>query len=306
METKANYVLIGLFAISVVVAAFAFVFWFHNIGGTAKRNTYVIRFEGSAAGLRAGSAVLFNGIRIGEVNKVIINPDDPHQVLATVEVDVKAPIRTDTQVGLDFQGLTGIASIALTGGSKDAPPFITTFSEPPMLLADASASQDVTRAARDVLKRIDAQLAEGGSLNTTFKNVEIFSQALADNSKRIDNILAGLENLTGGADGKGDIQEAARSIKQLADHLDERTDDISAGINKFSATGAKELEAVSSSARRTLAEIERAVKNFDANPSRLIFGGSPPARAPAFSGSTPPARAPAFNGSGSGGSNRDR
>ncbi len=294
METKANYVLIGLFAISVVVAAFAFVFWFHNIGGTAKRNTYVIRFEGSAAGLRAGSAVLFNGIRIGEVNKVIINPDDPHQVLATVEVDVKAPIRTDTQVGLDFQGLTGIASIALTGGSKDAPPFITTFSEPPMLLADASASQDVTRAARDVLKRIDAQLAEGGSLNTTFKNVEIFSQALADNSKRIDNILAGLENLTGGADGKGDIQEAARSIKQLADHLDERTDDISAGINKFSATGAKELEAVSSSARRTLAEIERAVKNFDANPSRLIFGG------------TPPARAPAFNGSSSGGSNRDR
>ena len=294
METKANYVLIGLFAISVVVAAFAFVFWFHNIGGTAKRNTYVIRFEGSAAGLRAGSAVLFNGIRIGEVNKVIINPDDPHQVLATVEVDVKAPIRTDTQVGLDFQGLTGIASIALTGGSKDAPPFITTFSEPPMLLADASASQDVTRAARDVLKRIDAQLAEGGSLNTTFKNVEIFSQALADNSKRIDNILAGLENLTGGADGKGDIQEAARSIKQLADHLDERTDDISAGINKFSATGAKELEAVSSSARRTLAEIERAVKNFDANPSRLIFGG------------TPPARAPAFNGRSSGGSNRDR
>jgi phospholipid/cholesterol/gamma-HCH transport system substrate-binding protein len=302
METKANYVLIGFFALSVIVAAFGFVFWFHNIGGTAKRNTYVIRFEGSAAGLRAGSAVLFNGIRVGEVNRVVINPDDPHQVLATVEVDVKAPIRTDTQVGLDFQGLTGIASIALTGGSKEAPPFITTFSEPPMLLADASASQDVTRAARDVLKRIDAQLAEGGSLNTTFKNVEIFSQALADNAKRVDNILAGIENLTGGADGKGDIQEAARSIKQLADHLDDRTDDISAGINKFTATGSKELEAVSSSARRTLAEIERAVKNFDANPSRLIFGGSPPARVPASGGSAPPARAPASSGN----SNRDR
>ena len=71
-----------------------------------------------------------------------------------------------------------------------------------MLLADASASQDVTRAARDVLKRIDAQLAEGGSLYNTFKNVETFSETLANNSKRIDNILAGLENLSGGADGK--------------------------------------------------------------------------------------------------------
>jgi phospholipid/cholesterol/gamma-HCH transport system substrate-binding protein len=275
--------------LSVVVAAFGFVFWFHNIGGTAKKATYIVRFDGSAAGLRAGSSVLFNGIRMGEVQKVVINADDPHQVLATIDVDVKAPIRTDTAVGLDFQGLTGIASIALTGGSVDAPLFAPTFGgDPPMLIADASASQDVTRAARDVLKRIDAQLAEGGSLNNTFKNaesvsknLEVFSKTLADNSTRIDSILAGIDNLTGGADGKGDIQEAARSLKELADNLDKRTADISTGINKFSATGAKEFELVARSARQTLAEIERAVKNFDANPSRLIFGGSPPTPAPA-------------------------
>jgi phospholipid/cholesterol/gamma-HCH transport system substrate-binding protein len=274
METKGNYVLIGLFAVSVVVAAFAFIFWFHNIGGTSKRATYTVRFDGSAAGLRAGSAVLFNGIRMGEVAKVIVNPDDPHQVLATIEVDVRAPIRTDTTVGLDFQGLTGIASVALTGGSKEAPPLITTFSEPPMLIADASASQDVTRAARDVLKRIDTQLAEGGSLHTTFKNVELFSQTLADNSKRIDNILAGLENLSGGPEGKGEIVAAARSIKELADNLDKRTAEIGAGINRFSATGARELEAFATEGRRTLSEIDRAVKNLDRNPSRLLFGGS--------------------------------
>src|SRR5258706_10519154 len=121
METKANYVLIGLFAMCVVVAALGFVFWFHNIGGTAKRSTFIVRFDGSAAGLRPGSAVLFNGIRMGEVMKITVNPDDPHQVLATVEIDNRAPIRTDTAVGLDFQGLTGISSIALTGGSKEAP-----------------------------------------------------------------------------------------------------------------------------------------------------------------------------------------
>lgn len=283
METKGNYVLIGLFAVSVVVSAFAFVFWFHNIGGTAKRTTYLVRFEGSAGGLRNGSTVLFNGIRIGEVMKVAVDPTDPHRVLATVEVDVKAPIRTDTAVGLEFQGLTGIASIALTGGSPDAPPFARFPDEPPMLVADQSGSQDVMRVARDVMKRIDGLLAENGTLYTTFKNVEAFTQTLADNRQRVENILAGLENLSGGPDGKGDIQEAARSIRLLADNLDKRTADITVGINRFSATGARELEAFAGEARRTLSEIDRAVKNLDRNPSRLLFGGSGN-QVPAFGG----------------------
>ena len=294
METKGNHVLIGFFAVCVVAAAFAFVFWFHNIGGTAKRTTYLVRFDGTAAGLRPGSAVLFNGIRMGEVTKLTLNPDDPHQVLATIEIDARAPVRTDTAVGLDFQGLTGIASVSLTGGSKDAPVFARFSDAPPMLIADASASQDVTRAARDVLKRIDTLLGEDGTLNNTFKNIEtfsatlkeggalhntvksieIFSDTLSKNSNRIDNILAGLENLSGGPDGKGDIQEAARSIRQLADNLDKRTAEIGAGINRFSATGSRELEAFAGEARRTLGEIDRAVKNLDRNPSRLLFGGS--------------------------------
>jgi len=294
METKGNHVLIGLFAVCVVAAAFAFVFWFHNIGGTAKRVTYLVRFDGTAAGLRPGSAVLFNGIRMGEVTKLTLNPDDPHQVLATIEIDARAPVRTDTAIGLDFQGLTGIASVSLTGGSKDAHVFARFSDTPPMLIADASASQDVTRAARDVLKRIDTLLGEDGTLNNTFKNIETFSATLKEggalhntvksietfsatlskNSNRVDNILAGLENLSGGPDGKGDIQEAARSIRQLADNLDKRTAEIGAGINRFSATGARELEAFAGEARRTLSEIDRAVKNLDRNPSRLLFGGS--------------------------------
>ena len=294
METKGNHVLIGLFAVCVVVAAFAFVFWFHNISGTSKRVSYLVRFDGAAAGLRPGSAVLFNGIRMGEVTKLTLNPDDPHQVLATIEIDARAPVRTDTQVGLDFQGLTGIASVSLTGGSKDAPVFARFDDEPPMLIADASASQDVTRAARDVLKRVDTLLAENGTLHNTFKNIEtfsatlgengslnnavksieVFSKTLADNSKRIDNILAGLENLSGGPDGKGDIQEAARSIRQLAENLDKRTSEIAGGINRFSAAGARELEAFAAEGRRTLSDIDRAVKNLDRNPSRLLFGGS--------------------------------
>src|SRR5581483_7544072 len=197
METKANYVLIGTFALAVVAAAFGFVFWFHNVGGTKDRAVYSVRFDGSVSGLRKGSSVLFNGIRVGEVTDLKLSLSDPRQVNAVIAIEQNTPVRADTQVGLDFQGLTGIASVALTGGAASSPLLVPSEDKPPVLVADASASQDVTRAARDAIQHFDAILAR--------------------NSQRIDNILAGLENLSGGPEGKGDIQEAAKAIRQLAE-----------------------------------------------------------------------------------------
>jgi phospholipid/cholesterol/gamma-HCH transport system substrate-binding protein len=254
METRANYVLIGMFALAVVGAAFAFVYWFHNIGGTKDRALYSVQFEGSVSGLRKGSSVLFNGIRVGEVTDLKLSLTDPRQVNAVIGIDRETPVRADTVVGLDFQGLTGIASVALTGGATTSPLLTPSEDKPPVLVADPGASQDVTRAAREVLRRVDTMLAR--------------------NSDRIDNILAGLENLSGGPEGKGDIQEAARAIRQLAEDLNKRATEISAGINRFSTTGAREIEAFAADGRRTLSDIDRAVKNLDRNPSRLLFGGS--------------------------------
>ncbi|HZS63878.1 MAG TPA: MlaD family protein [Xanthobacteraceae bacterium] len=274
METKANYTLIGLFAVGAIIAGFAFVFWFHNIGAVSNRAVYSIRFDGPASGLRQGSAVLFNGIRMGEVTQLMLDPQNPRLVLATVEIDQNAPVRADTKVGLDFQGLTGIASVALTGGSPSAPALVSTNGRPPLLVADAAATQDVTQVARDALRRIDALLAEDGTLTKTFKNAQEFTDTLARNSERIDNILAGFENLSGGPQGNGDIQKAAQAVRQLAENMDKHVAEVSAGFNRFSATGAREIEAFAAEGRRTLGEIDRTVKNLDRNPSRLLFGGS--------------------------------
>ena len=119
MEKRANYALIGLFTLLVVASAFGFVFWFQNQGTKKTRIAYRIVFEGPTVGLRVGANVNFNGIRIGEVDSVKI--DDPQHVVALVSVERKAPVRKDTTVGLEFQGLTGIAAVALKGGSVNAP-----------------------------------------------------------------------------------------------------------------------------------------------------------------------------------------
>jgi phospholipid/cholesterol/gamma-HCH transport system substrate-binding protein len=69
--------------------------------------------------------------------------------------------------------------------------------------------------------------------------------------------MIGIETLMGGKEGQeGELQLAAKSFRTLADNLDKRT----AGLFLDS--------------RRTLADISRAVNNFDRNPTRVIFGAS--------------------------------
>lgn len=276
METKANYTVIGLFTLAVVFGAFGFVFWFQSTGGTGERAVYRVQFDGSVSGLRTGGSVMFNGIRVGEVTGLQLDPQKPQQVLATIAIDKAVAVRPDTQISMEFQGLTGIAALSLKGGSADKPALAGSKDNPPLLVAPPNVSADVTQAARDVLRKVDDFITENQkSFNAAIGHLDTFSAALARNADKIDSITTGLQNLTGGPDGNGgDINEAARSIKRLADHLDERTAEITAGINKLSATGTKQIDTLAANAQRTLATINRAVENFDKNPSRLIWGSN--------------------------------
>jgi phospholipid/cholesterol/gamma-HCH transport system substrate-binding protein len=282
METKANYVLIGLFTLAVVVGVFGFIYWFQSIGTGGERATYRVVFDGSVSGLRTGANVLFNGLRVGEVADLRLNPDNPAQVLATISVDAKTPIRADIRAGLNFQGLTGIANLSLSGGSMDQPALAPKDGAPPLLYADPSASQDVTEAARQLIKRIDGLVAENQeSLHKSLVTIEAVTDSLkttlARNSDRFDNVMIGLEKMTSDQGqiqvAAGEIREAAKSFRQLSDNLDKRTAAITAELTRFTGSGLREFQALSADGRRTLGEIERTVKNFDRNPQRLIFGG---------------------------------
>ncbi len=206
METRARYILIGLFVFVASLAGFGFVYWLHATGGLGERAIYRVRFENTVSGLRTGAAVNFNGIRIGEVSNLQLNPENPTQVLVTIAVDPGTPIRADTQARIDVQGLMGSPSIALSGGSPNLPPLAASRGAPPLLVADASAGQDLTQSAREVLGRIDKILAENSDpLHDAIANIDTFSAALARNSKSVDNILAGLEKTFGGGTSKGPL-----------------------------------------------------------------------------------------------------
>jgi len=273
METKASYIVTGSFALAVIVGVFGFIYWFQNAGGGGERSVYRVVFAGSVSGLRSGSSVLFDGMRAGEVTKLALDPHDPRKVEALIALDRAMPVRADTKVTLAFQGLTGLSEVSLTGGSPDAALVAADGGGPPTIYADPDAGADVTQAARAVLSRIDGMVAENEeAMRTSFHNIETVTATLAHNSQRLDKVMAGLENLTGTADNRGEIAQAAESIRKLADNLDKRTDEISTGLTRFTNSGLKEYEAFAVDGRRTLAELQKVLKGIDEHPSRLIFG----------------------------------
>jgi phospholipid/cholesterol/gamma-HCH transport system substrate-binding protein len=143
-------------------------------------------------GLLVGASVLFNGIRVGEVTQLKLATDNPRRVNAMIAVAADTPVRSDTRVGLDFQGLTGVPVVALEGGKEIAAGGVST------LVAEPGAGQSMTQAARDALRRVDAILAENSEpLQGMIANFRTFSDGLARNTGKLDSIVAGLERMTG-------------------------------------------------------------------------------------------------------------
>src|SRR5262245_64319463 len=102
MERKAHYALIGLFTFAVVAGVFGFIFWLHHSSGKKQAVAYRVIFDSSVSGLQVGGNVLFNGIRVGEVTSLRIDPDKPSQVIAMLAVNKSRPIRSDKPGGIDF------------------------------------------------------------------------------------------------------------------------------------------------------------------------------------------------------------
>jgi phospholipid/cholesterol/gamma-HCH transport system substrate-binding protein len=199
MEIRARFIIVGLFALVAIVGGFAFVFWLNASGGMASRTVYKIRFEGSVSGLQKGASVLFNGIRVGEVTGLRLRSDDPLGVIATIAIDNSTPLRVDSEIGIESQGLMGTAAIALKGGKSTLVRAEDKQGMDALLSADPAAGRDLTQTLRQTLKQVDQILSDNADpLRSSIADLKIFSAALARNSDRLDDVMAGLQKMAGG------------------------------------------------------------------------------------------------------------
>ena len=143
---------------------------------------------------------MFNGIRVGEVTDVRLNPADPREVTVTIVVERNTPVRADTRAEIYVQGLMGSPAISLLGGTSTAPALTISQGELPLLVAEPNAGQDVMQGARELIRRIDKLVAENAeALRSTIANLNTFSGALARNSDHLDTIVEGLVRWTSGS-----------------------------------------------------------------------------------------------------------
>jgi phospholipid/cholesterol/gamma-HCH transport system substrate-binding protein len=232
METKANYALVGFFTLLVIAAAFGFVYWMAQSGRGGPTAELAIRIPGSANGLSVGSPVRFNGIPVGSVRNLTIDPDDPRYSIAFTEVRADAPVYQSTKAVLEVQGLTGAAYIELSGGAKGEENILQKAIEagrPAVLIADQSSVTNLLATADKILDRADGAIGDiqgfvadaRGPLTQTIRNVETFTAALSANSDSIDKFLNSLSTLSLTVDRvSGTLNSALEAADQLVRAID--------------------------------------------------------------------------------------
>jgi len=201
MENKANYALVGALSLALVVALFGFVYWFAGPSSSVPLKAYDVVFNGAVSGVRTGTEVTFNGVPVGQVRAVSLDPNDSNRVIVRVEVADSTPVHADTKAVLGFQGLTGLGSIELSGGTVAAgDPEPAPGLSVPTLYAESSNFQSIldgvastVTGANTAIERLNGFLdTNAGKLDQTVSDVQSFSSALAANSEGLERFLSGV------------------------------------------------------------------------------------------------------------------
>ncbi len=271
---KSN-LMIGTTTLAVIAAAFAGLLGYQKIHALRQQTPLRIVFEGSASGLRKGGNVNFDGVQIGVIKSLKL--DNPRKIVALVMVDNSAPIRKDTVVGVEFQGLTGVAAISLTGGAAAAAPVPLDEDGIPILTADLREIESI----RDSLHNVDRLLVGNQAMvKDTLLNFETYTASLASKGDAIESVMRKADDafasmdsamakiddfMPGLADGKAAaLLEKVQSIRELAESFD-----------KKSATVMEE-------GRRALLDLSDAAVKFTRkiDPQAVSGGNPPPPRKP--------------------------
>ncbi len=307
METKANHLLIGAFVLGVITLGFGFVYWMQSFGAGGGAKQYYIVFRGSVTGLSSASKVLFNGIQVGRVVSLGLDPQDARRVRVLIDVAGDTPVRTNSRASKESLGLTGGSVVQLSAGTPDAP-FLVAKSDDDIpvieaeFAADASlleSAPEILGSAKSLLRQLNDVVAENkDSIRATVKNVETFTNVLNERGEDIDAIIRDARALTAdlkrvaakiettvdkvsgyiSEDGESFLaqaQEAAKSFKQLAEKLDRSIGDSAGGLARFAKDGLQEFELFMRDGRRAARTLDRVLERIERNPQSFLFGGSP-------------------------------
>ncbi len=318
MEPKVNYLLVGSFVALLGAAILAGVFWLGKADIRGTYDKYYVFMRESVAGLSVNSTVKYRGVDVGRVKEIVLNPDNPEEVRLTLDIARGTPIKTDTIAVLETQGLTGLATVNLTGGSRDAPPLgVREGQEYPVIMTGPSLffrlDQAISRllSERGLTKLLaDLDLAAKGAsemldeenrarLKQTLKDLAEVTEAIAAKREQIDHGLSGAvrsaENLAKMTDSLNEqvpvlfsrINKSAAALQRLTEDMAQASKAVGAvvketqpEVEQFSRQTLPEAGLLVAELRQLTGTLNRLARELEQDPNALVSGRSAKPRGP--------------------------
>ena len=247
METRANYVIVGSFMITLLVAALFFVLWISRFDFGSEGSYYDILFEGSVSGLRDNEDIRYHGIPIGKIKKIDIDPANPNRVRVRVKITETHLIHKDVIASIEAQGLTGYSYIQIQGGSPNSPLLEPTDRKPyPIIPSQPSKLDMLFSNAPHILNRVN-ELSE--QLNQLFNE---------ENRQEVQKILKNMSVLsTQLASGKDSLE----SLVTVAKKTFNQADQTMINLNKYVSHSLQDVSKITEDIRGALQQSQGGVNN---------------------------------------------
>lgn len=313
---RAEEIKVGLFVlVAIVLLLAAMVF----VAGTnlfqRPRNVYTLRTK-FAGGIEAGSPVRYAGMKVGRVEKLSFDPDDPARAVVTVTVDPQTPVRKDSTAKITSLGMLGENYVEISAGSKEAEPLpsgseipskesvqwgelVDTFGgatdEAKALLKDARprvnqaldnindlTNEENRRRVREALRKIDEILTDARPrLKSILANADNASAKIDKFMDDIKETRARLDTLLENWNklAKDDDAEVQRTLRELRKTL-VRAEQAMAEVRRLLVANREQLDTTIENIEVTSENIREITDKVKQRPSSLIWGKAPADRRP--------------------------
>lgn len=308
METKASYVTIGSIVLLLLIAALSFVVWVVKVDLDREFTQYDIIFDSAVTGLSPSAPVRYNGVDVGRVKSIKLVPNRPSLVRVTIAVDKSIPIREDSTASLEYQGLTGVSFVQISGGTQEAKLLkAKPEEERPVIYGRPSSIEALFTGVPGLISEASQTLSEVRALlnpenralvSDILENVKSVSGGIASRSDKIastvDNLDAALVEVRGAVEEYGKLarsldaavntdvkptlerfNRAAQSLETMAKNLDAMVADSRGPVTAFTANTLPEASKFVAEARRLAASLARIAERLERNPADFVF--PPPA-----------------------------
>jgi phospholipid/cholesterol/gamma-HCH transport system substrate-binding protein len=306
MERNANYALVGLVATLLLIGLVVFFVWLGGSKLSRDFDLYDIVFQGPVHGVAVGGEVDFNGIKVGSVNKVSLDPKNPQLVIARISITPDIPVRQDSYATLEPQGITGVDYIQITAGTPSKPLLKDAVPDDviPRLASRRDAISDLLSSGATVVQRTVQALDQLNKLLSD-ENVRTLSaslhdlQALTAEMREHKAVIADAQQLLKDSDVtvnhfdelakssnalvSGDAKTSLTKLNGALDEVKGATQDLRTTLHAlagptqtFAQTGLPQLTAAITSLQAATEHLDRVLGEVEANPRGLI--GKAPAK----------------------------